>query len=141
MDAQSSGSAGISSGINSPPSAARPLRTTSSKENYEVLARHCADTWRATHIVGPTPGTQIPLRCCMCGHVVQSMQLSECTKVGTKVLTQRRCQALVPVGKKCCGSGIALDSTTELSRHILDPCTRRLDWRVIGVSLHGPGNP
>ncbi len=38
FDSQSRGTAGISSGIKSPPSDARPFSTTSSNESYDLLA-------------------------------------------------------------------------------------------------------
>jgi hypothetical protein len=62
FDAHSSGRVGISSGMNRPPSEARPLRTTSSKESYAVLASNCglvilSMRWVVSYIVGSSAGT------------------------------------------------------------------------------------
>lgn len=43
LEAQSLGNEGISSGMNRPPSDARPLRTTSSNESYILSARCSTD--------------------------------------------------------------------------------------------------
>ncbi len=76
--------------------------------------RHCA------HIVGSSTSTQVPLRCSMCGHIVENMS----TVVGhcnAKSIRRRRCHQNAngrgcrvmkgPVGEKLLmSSGIATDS-------------------------------
>lgn len=76
-DSQLSGNLGISSGIKRPPSAARPLITTSSKEN--CIEAHVSircwlftpqsdgsgwgtETWKLTYTRRATPGAQVLLR-------------------------------------------------------------------------------
>ena len=70
-DSQLAGRAGMCSGMNRPPSAANPLRTTSSKDSYireqEELAVGPRKKGRSegtveTYTVGGTPRTKISLR-------------------------------------------------------------------------------
>lgn len=71
FETQSKSSLGIRSGMKRPPSAARPLRTTSSNPSYVEISNVniMPHRGRDKYIICPSPSTQIPLRGHMTAHI------------------------------------------------------------------------